>query len=282
MKKNLNQLKSWCKIVGFSILFLLPSKNTQAQEAQQCAIRNFAFQSGEEVRYKLYYNWNFVWMPAGEVVFTVEDSGGLMKLKAVGTTYKSYEWFFEVNDLYESYIDPNTLLPSKSVRDIKEGNFTLYDKVEFDRKNQRALSVRGRNKSEAVDKDPIKIESCVHDILSVIYFARNLDYQNMNVNETFPVSIFLDNEVYPLEVKYKGTDMNKKVKGIGKFETYVFSPATIAGEVFKEGDKMKVWVSKDQNRLPLLIESPLAVGSVKAVLMDYSGLRYGAPKNLNP
>jgi len=275
-------LKSWCKILGFSILFLLPSKNTQAQEAQQCAIRNFAFQSGEEVRYKLYYNWNFVWMPAGEVVFTVEDSGGLMKLKAVGTTYKSYEWFFEVDDIYESYVDPNTLLPTKSVRDIKEGNFTLYDKVEFDRKNQRALSVRGRNKSEAVDKDPIKIESCVHDILSVIYFARNLDYQNMNVNETFPISIFLDNEVYPLEVKYKGTDMNKKVKGIGRFETYVFSPATIAGEVFKEGDKMKVWVSKDQNRLPLLIESPLAVGSVKAVLMDYSGLRYEAPKNLNP
>ena len=69
---------------------------------------------------------------------------------------------------------------------------------------------------------------------------------------------------------------------MGRYETYVFSPATIAGEVFKEGDKMKVWVTKDQNRLPLIIESPLAVGSVKAVLMDYKGLRYEAPENLNP
>jgi hypothetical protein len=44
---------------------------------------------------------------------------------------------------------------------------------------------------------------------------------------------------------------------------------------------MKVWVSKDQNRIPLLIESPIAVGSVKAVLMDYKGLRHDAPKKLN-
>ena len=73
----------------------------------------------------------------------------------------------------------------------------------------------------------------------------------------------------------------KKIKGLGVFEAYVFSPATIAGEVFKDGDEMKVWVSKDQNRIPLLIESPIAVGSVKAVLMDYKGLRYEAPKKLN-
>nr|MBP6540568.1 DUF3108 domain-containing protein [Saprospiraceae bacterium] len=40
------------------------------------------------------------------------------------------------------------------------------------------------------------------------------------------------------------------------------------------GNRMHVWVSNDGNKLPLLIESPLSVGSAKAVLKSYSGLRH--------
>lgn len=271
-------------LIKYVFILLIVSSNSfgvSGQSNQSCAIKNTAFQSGEEVRYKLYYNWNFVWVPAGEVVFSVQDIDGLTKLSASGKTYKSYEWFFKVNDLYESYVDPNTMLPSVSVRDIKEGNYTLYDRVEFDRNSSEAYSKRGKSKSEAVYKDPVSIQSCVHDILSVIYFARNLDYESMDQGDVFPVSIFLDNEIYPLEVIYRGVNAKKKIKGLGNFETYLFSPATIAGDVFKDGDEMKVWVSRDMNRLPLLIESPIAVGSVKAVLMDYKGLRHPAPENIN-
>lgn len=266
-------------LVLSSVLFV--SLYAQGQVKQQCTIKNTAFQTGEEIRYKLYYNWNFVWVPAGEVVFTVQDLDGLTRLKAEGKTYKSYEWFFKVDDVYESYVDPNTMLPNVSVRDIEEGNFTLYDRVEFDRNSSEAYSKRGKSKSEAVFKDPVPIQACVHDMLSVIYFARNLDYEGMDQGDIFPVSIFLDNEVYPLEVRYRGVHGKKKIKGLGNFETYLFSPATIAGDVFKEGDEMKVWVSKDKNRLPLLIESPIAVGSVKAVLVDHKGLRYAAPQKIN-
>ena len=274
-------LRTLIKYCICAFIFSFSLNTITAQALQNCATKNVAFQAGEEVRYKLYYNWNFVWVPAGEVVFSVEDIDGLLRFKAEGETYKSYEWFFDVNDVYESYVDPNTLLPKVSVRDIQEGKFTLYDRVEFNRSSGEAYSRRGKSKDEAVYKDPVPIQSCVHDMLSVIYFARNIDYAQMSKNESFPVSIFLDNEVYPLEVRYKGVANKKKIKGLGVFEAYVFSPATIAGEVFKDGDEMKVWVSKDENRIPLLIESPIAVGSVKAVLMDYKGLRHDAPKKLN-
>jgi hypothetical protein len=48
----------------------------------------------------------------------------------------------------------------------------------------------------------------------------------------------------------------------------------IAGNVFKDDAKMTVWVSDDQNRIPVLIESPVSVGSVKMVLKEYWGLKY--------
>ena len=51
-------------------------------------------------------------------------------------------------------------------------------------------------------------------------------------------------------------------------------PDLVTGNVFKDGNRMHVWVTDDANKLPLLIESPLSIGSAKAVLKSYSGLRY--------
>ncbi len=51
-------------------------------------------------------------------------------------------------------------------------------------------------------------------------------------------------------------------------------PDLVTANVFKDGNRMNVWVTNDGNKLPLLIESPLSVGSAKAVLKSYSGLRY--------
>ena len=84
----------------------------------------------------------------------------------------------------------------------------------------------------------------------------------------------MDKEVWPLNVKYKGKQANKKIRNRGKFDTIKFSPQIISGRVLKEGEEMLVYVSDDKNRIPVLIESPVSVGSVKAVLKNYKGLKY--------
>ncbi len=65
-----------------------------------------------------------------------------------------------------------------------------------------------------------------------------------------------------------------KIKGSGTYNTLRFSPQLITGELFKDGDEMQIYVSNDKNKIPLMIESPVTVGSVKAVLHSYNGLRY--------
>lgn len=240
---------------------------------QQCQIENSTFAHGEEFVFKIYYNWNFVWLSAGEVVFKVKEKKDFYHLSAVGSTYRNYEWFFKVRDRYEAYVDKETLLPITSIRDIEEGKYRLYDSITFDRNQQIARSIRGRTKEDAKLTE-YPIESCMHDILSIVYFSRNLDFKNMEEGEKFPIKIFVDKETWPLQVVYKGEDKKKKVKGMGKFNTIRFSPEVIAGNVFDENTEMNVWVSDDQNRLPLLIESPVSVGSIKAVLTSYNGLRH--------
>lgn len=254
------------------------SHNLPVIEAEQdiiepCFMENKTFQGGEEITYKLYYNWGIMWLSAGEVTFKVNDMGSQYHVAVAGRTYKSYEWFFKVRDYYDTYIDKNSLLPKTAIRDVSEGKYKLYNKITFDQENKKASSLRGKTREVATKKE-YNVGECMHDVISVIYYSRNIDFESYNEGEEFPVKIFMDKEVWPLDVKYKGKEIRKKVKGKGRFNTIKFSPQVVSGRVFKEGEEMMVYVSDDKNRIPLLIESPVSVGSIKAVLKSYKGLKY--------
>ncbi len=80
----------------------------------------------------------------------------------------------------------------------------------------------------------------------------------------------------------KGTVEKLKLHGQDtRFNAIKFMPEVVAGNVFKENTAMSVYVSNDKNRIPLLIESPVSVGSIKAVLKDYSGLRHELSAKIN-
>ena len=249
------------------------TENTTGGGIDVCTIYNSAFQHGEELTYKIYYNLNFVWVPAGEVVFRVNEVEEQFHYSVKGSTYSSYEWFFKVRDNYDTYVEKGSLLPTLSIRDVKEGGYTLYDKVNFDQKRNTANSTRGRSKDNIKENKEYKVDPCMHDILSLIYYTRNLSFSQMQSGQKVPVKIFIDKEVWPLNMTYKGKVAAKSIKGLGKFNTIEFSPQVIEGEYFKKGTEMKIWATDDKNKIPLLIESPVAVGSIKAVLKSYKGLR---------
>jgi Protein of unknown function (DUF3108) len=233
-----------------------------------------AFQSGEELVYKIYYNLNFVWIPAGEVTFKVFDEGEQYHMQAFGRTYSSYEWFFKVRDEYNSWVDKQTLLPNYSERSVNEGNYTIFEKISFNQSSRKTTVWRARKKGMAETKTEHNITADVHDVLSSLYFLRNIDFASKEKGATQSFSIFMDKEEFPLKMRYMGQDPKKKVHNMGRYKTLKFQPDVIAGSVFNEDTKMQVWVSDDQNRIPVLIESPVSVGSVKMTLKSYKGLKY--------
>ena len=272
-------------LVGILFIFLLTSFVFPGQPQEKgntieaawtvdvCNAPNRAFQDGEEITYKIYYNWNFVWLSAGEVTFRVRELNSQYHFSVKGRTYSSYEWFYKVRDNYDTYVDKTTLLPAVSIRDVNEGKYTLYDKVTFDRKKNIASSFRGKTRDKAQTTD-YPVESCMHDILSIIYYLRNVDFNRLSPGSDIPIKIFMDKETWPLKVRYYGKEEQTKIKGHGKCKTIHFGPQVIEGYIFKEDSKMNVWASDDANKVPLLIESPLSVGSVKVILKDYKGLKH--------
>lgn len=251
-----------------------PYSPSQNAGPEPCVNTNYTFQDGEIITYKIYYNLNFVWVPAGEVVFKIFDEDKQWHYQAIGTTYSSYEWFFSVRDEYNSWVDKNTLLPNYSERSVNEGDYHIFEKIAFNQTEHKMTVWRSKKKGEAETKSEHMVENCVHDVLSSLYNLRNYDFSNQQIGYSVPFRIFMDKEEFPLKMKYMGKDAKKKVYGMGKYATMKFQPDVIAGEVFNADAQMTVWVSDDQNRIPLLIESPVSVGSVKMVIKEYWGLKY--------
>lgn len=253
-------------LTAFSLLFLLSNSTILNAQNNFCGIQNRVLKDGEEITYKVYYNLSALWVGAGEAVFTTKATNYQNKkayhIVGVGKTYKSYDWIFRVRDRYETYIDRETLMPLRFLRDVDEGGYKFKNDVRFDRSKNVAYS---NNKS-------FKTPTCVQDVLSTIYYARNIDYSKYKIGDKIPFSMFLDDEVFNLYIRYLGKEQIKT--RYGTFNTIKIAPLLIDGTIFKGGDQMMVYVTDDNNKIPVRIDSPILVGSVKVDMIDYKNLRY--------
>jgi hypothetical protein len=231
-----------------------------------CGISNKAFMAGESLTYNVFYAVAGIYVNAGTANFTLtKDKVTNVPCYHVigeGHTNSSYDWIFKVRDKYESYFDTTNLQPLKFIRNVDEGGYKKTENVSFNQQTNTAIT------SEGV----FKLPNCVQDVLSSIYYARNIDFNKYKPGDKIPFSMFLDNEVYDLYIRYLGKEVIKTK--YGKFRAIKFKPLLIKGTIFEGGEKMTVWVSDDPNHFPLRIESPIAVGTVKVDMMGYRNNRY--------
>ena len=253
------------KVLILIVMILFCNVLVFSDGIEGCKITNTSFKVGESITYKIMYNWNALWLSAGEVNFKVEqatfNNRSCYHVTGFGETYKSYDWFFKVRDTYESYIDQETMQPLKFIRDVNEGGYTIYNNVTFKHSEGKAISTNGT----------YSIPYCMQDVLSAIYYARNIDFSKYKPNDTIPVSIFLDDKVWPLYIRYLGKE--KATTKLGTFNCIKFKPLLIEGTLFSGGEKMTVWVTDDKNKVPVRVESPIVVGSIKADMIKYENLK---------
>lgn len=261
------------RLLFLSVLPLLAASNVHAQP--DCAPKNNAFTPGEELSYEIFYNWGAIWMAAGQAVFTVQQESYKGKqayhFKGTGTSYPKYDWFFKVRDRFEAWADTSDLKPLRFIRDSHEGPTDIYNDCVFDHK-KRIVYTGSRNKDNSIRIDSVKIPHCTLDVLTAIYYSRCIDFSRYKPNDTIPITFVLDNQVYPVYIRYIGKAVYKSEK-LGSFNCIKFKPLLIEGTIFKGGENMTVWVTDDQNKLPLYVETKIVVGSIKVYLANYKGLR---------
>lgn len=253
-------------ILMFSVLMMGMGIKTDAPVDEFCNVRNTSFVVGEQIDFTVFYAVAGIFVNAGSAQFTsqLERLNGrpVFHITGTGKTHPSYDWIFKVRDQYETFVDTATMQPLKFIRNVQEGGYKKYENVSFNRTTNTAITNNG----------VYKVPPCVQDIISAIYYARNIDFNKYKPGDRIPFTMFLDNEIYNMYIRYLGKE-DIKTK-YGKFSTIKFKPLLLKGTVFEGGEKMTVWVSNDANKIPVRIESPISVGSVKVDMMGYKNLRY--------
>jgi hypothetical protein len=250
-----------------------PGRVQQSEQPPQpgsefCAgMRNHAFMAGEYLEYRVNYGVAGIHLTTGGVASfttTLEKFQGkdVYHLVGEGKTSAFYDKFFKVRDKYESYIDTATLQPYKFIRDVNEGGYKTYENVSFIKAAHTAITNTG----------VYSVPDCIQDVLSAIFYARNIDFSSHKVDDKIPFNMFLDRRVYPLYVRYLGKEVIRT--SYGKFRTIKFRPLLVKGTMFEGGEKMTVWVSDDPNHIAVRIESPITVGKVSVDMSKHRGLRY--------
>jgi hypothetical protein len=226
---------------------------------------NDAFKVGEKLRYRVSYGL----VDAGEVVLELRetkkkgnDERPLIHAVGIGRTLGAFNTFYRVLDVYETFIDKESIMPWYFKRRVNEGGYKINQDYEF--LQHRKLVDNGDGKKFSV---PMGIQ----DMVSSFYYARTLDFKNMKVGQTTSFKCFMDDEIFPLEIRYVGKEMVKLRKG--KVECMKFRPVVQTGRYFTSDEDVTFWVTNDVNRIPVMVKAKIPVGSVKMHLVEWEGIQ---------
>lgn len=217
-----------------------------------------AFKVGEYLKYRVHYGI----IDAGEAELMVQseferETGKAYHLVGKGWSTGMFNWFFKVEDQYESVIDAEHHKPFWFKRDVSEGGYEIYREVNF---------YREENIAHTEGQDYVVPEN-VHDLLSAFYYARTMDVSEMAIGDYFDIELFLDKEVFTMRMRYLGKEVVKS--DLGKVNCLKFRPVVQAGNVFKDKEALSLWVTDDNMHIPVRAQADVLIGSIKLDLMEY-------------
>lgn len=233
------------------------------------AAQKKAYSDGEWFKFRIHYGL----ITAGYATLRVDDTLAQGKevhhVQGEGHTVGLTKMLFKVDDYYQSYIDRELNIPYRFIRKIDEGGYTKDIEIDFNHEAGTALVTN--NKHNTVDV--VSFEENVQDMVSSFYYLRNkLDTQNIQLNDVIDMNMFFDRGNYKFRLKFLGRETLKTT--FGNVPTMIFRPYVESGRVFEEEESLTVWVTDDDNKMPILIKADLMVGSLKGTLIEYKGLKH--------
>ncbi|MFN0047676.1 MAG: DUF3108 domain-containing protein [Cytophagales bacterium] len=259
------------KILIFSSLVLLLAFTSGRKQAP-LEFEKGNYQTGENLNYRLHY----AFVTAGKAMINVDDKlyqvqeKPCYKMYVMGWTTPFFALGFRIKDTWSSFVDTSSSAPQQSMRDIHEGKYNLHEDVIYDYGNSKAKVIR---KHPDRDKEELeyKIPNNVQDIVSGFFQLRRINYNKMKIGDTISMKAFFDKENYNFKVRYMGKGTVNV--DAGEFAAIKLVPVMPKNGMFNGEESIKVWISDDKNKIPLMAEAEMFLGSVKLELTSYKGLK---------
>jgi hypothetical protein len=228
-----------------------------------------AFHVGERFIFRVNYGFISAGYATLEIKNATLNNKNVFHVIGKGYTTGVSKFFFKVSDTYESYIDMENGNPYQFVRKIDEGGYTKNQEGFFNPAENKILVKDYKHNTEKT----FAIPKNTQDILSSFYYLRNYpNIDKMKPGEFAEIDMFFDDKTTKFRLKFIGREDIKTKFGV--VSTMIFRPLVQTGRVFKEEESLTIWISDDQNKIPLRIKASLLVGAIKADLDSYKGLKY--------
>ena len=228
-----------------------------------------AYGDGEFFKFRVHYGFVTAGYATLKVKNTTIKGKEVFHVRGYGETVGVSKWFFKVEDDYQSYIDKEKDIPYKFIRKIDEGGYTKDIEIDFNHSTQKATVNDKKHNEITVFSFPKDTQ----DMISAFYYLRNqLETENIKAGDVVEMNMFFDKENYKFRLKFLGKEVLDT--NFGRVRTLIFRPYVQSGRVFKEKESLTVWISDDNNKIPLLVKADLAVGSLKATLTEFKGLQH--------
>ncbi|MBT2556220.1 DUF3108 domain-containing protein [Hymenobacter sp. ISL-91] len=234
---------------------------------------NTSFQTGETLQYKVHYGL----INAADATIELDNSlhrindRPCYRATVTGRTTGSFDYFLRIRDTWRSYIDTSSIQPRRFFRNIEENSYRKRETVDFDRLRDVAVVESYKKDKNDVKRGTFKVPDNVQDIVSGFYYLRTLNYDLRRPGEVIRVQGFFDEEMMPMDVIYKGRETVSTKAGTIRAIRLV--PRMPKNKLFKGENAVSVYLSDDQNKVPVLIQADMLVGAVKVDLYKYKGLR---------
>lgn len=253
-------------------------KGTSCVPVRTVSESELAFKSGERMDFVLQYRWGAINTDVGTATVRLDsltfNGEKAFCCSAYGKTTRMFDLFFRVREDFRSWFTRDGLRPLKFTRDTYEGGYEarntyIYDWSDPDPHIDADIYTSKRGQQSML----LPLTPCTFDLPALFFFARNMDIENIEPGKRYPMTFAIDDEVFNVYFILYGRE-TIKVRGLGTVKTIKFAAKLLEGEVFKGEADMLIWISDDDNRLPVYFEAPLRVGAASGRMTGYEGLKH--------
>ncbi|MBQ5647577.1 MAG: DUF3108 domain-containing protein [Alistipes sp.] len=234
---------------------------------------------GEKLYYRAAYRAKLVPnTEAGEVTVTTRldtlNGKEVYRVTGNGRTLPFFRWFFDMNDTYDIWVDKSTRRTLLFTSDLKEDDYTFRSRYDYDWKGMKVHTWSQKNK-ETPKRRTMRLTCSSMDAVSLYFNLRSVDLNSFSQGEQRHLEMVLEDTIRTLNYRFIGRE-KLKVPKLGTFDTMKFACTIGSSEEFSftDGTEFFIWITNDENKIPVMLASPVRVGEIRAYLRQYEGLRY--------
>lgn len=236
----------------------------------------YPFGEDEQLRLSVMFKWGAVNTEVGVASFRVDslamNGAPAYHLDCKAQTAPFFDVFYKIREDLQSWVRVQDLRPTRFTRNTLEGGYTATNTYAFDWENSLIRAdVNFGNKGPEKLEIPLKEGDL--DLVSLFYSIRTLEEASLQKGAKTDLRFAIDDAVFDVHVTAHGQE-SIKVRKMGRMKAWHLSCSVVQGALFEGNEDLHLWISADENRIPVAARVPLKVGRVEAWLKGFSGLQH--------